>query len=29
MVAKIDVGNSLFGALAYNQKKIVEGVAFN
>ena len=25
MVAKINVGNSLFGALAYNQKKIVEG----
>ena len=25
MVAKINVGSSLFGALAYNQKKIVEG----
>lgn len=25
MVAKINVGSSLFGALAYNQKKIIEG----
>ncbi len=25
MVAKINIGSSLFGALAYNQKKIIEG----